>query len=112
MCVVELVSSDPKILLNPRMLKYSDSMIKSVEGCLSLPGASVTVNRHTNVTVEYEDVDGETQTLTADGLLSCCLQHEMDHLKGILMINRVDEFHKSKALKAVHNWKRRSRKTA
>lgn len=106
MCVIELQSSDPKILLNPRITKMSDKMISSKEGCLSLPGSVLTVNRHKNIVVEYEDVRGETQKLDAEGLLSCCLQHEIDHLKGILMINRVTSFHKTKALKQLHKYKK------
>jgi peptide deformylase len=104
MCVISV--DDVKILLNPRIVKMSDKMIKSKEGCLSLPGAVVTVSRHRDITVEYEDVTAKTQELKANGLLSCCLQHEIDHLKGILMINRIPEFHKSKALKQVHKFRK------
>lgn len=106
MCVIELQASDPKMMLNPRIIKQSDKMVGMKEGCLSLPGAIVAVARHSSVTVEYEDVTGETVTLEAEGLLSCCLQHEIDHLNGILMINRVPELHKSRALKAVEKYKR------
>jgi peptide deformylase len=106
MCVLELVSSDPKMLLNPRVIKQSAAMIKSREGCLSLPGAEVIVSRHGTITVEYEDVTGETKSYEAYGLESCCLQHEIDHLRGILMINRISEFARSKALKAVHRFKK------
>jgi peptide deformylase len=81
-------------------------MVNSKEGCLSLPGAIVTVSRHQKITVEYEDVTGETQTLEAMNLLSCCIQHELDHLKGILMINRVSEYARGKALKALTKYKR------
>jgi peptide deformylase len=106
MCVVELTSSDPKILLNPRIVKMSDKMTISKEGCLSLPGALVSVNRHTNVIVEYETVRGETEKIEADGLLSNCLQHEIDHLNGVLMINRISNYHKEKALKKLFQFKK------
>jgi peptide deformylase len=106
LCVIELTSSDPKIMINPRVVKQSDKMVKSTEGCLSLPGATVVVNRHATVVVEYEDVTGETISLDAEGLLSNCLQHEIDHLKGVLMINRVGEIHRSRALKAVYRFKK------
>lgn len=106
MCVIELTSNDPKIMLNPRITKMSDKMVNSKEGCLSLPGAMLTISRHKSITFEYEDVTGETQVEEATGLLSCCVQHELDHLKGVLMINRVGEFNKSKALKMVHKFKR------
>lgn len=110
MCVIEIDSSDPKVLLNPRIVKQSNKTVDSKEGCLSLPGAIVNVSRHATVTVEYEDVKGETQTIEATGLLSCCLQHEIDHLKGILTINRLSEFARNKALKAVSKYKRYKKK--
>ena len=106
MCVIELTNSDPKILLNPRVIKMSDKMVVSKEGCLSLPGAIVKVNRHSNVVVEYETVRGDTEKLEADGLLSNCLQHEIDHLNGILTINRVSGYHKEKALKDLFKFKK------
>lgn len=109
MCVIELTSSDPKIMLNPRIVKQSDKMVKSKEGCLSIPGAEVTVNRHATVTVEYEDVRGETQSLEAASLLSCCLQHEIDHLNGITMLNRISDFARSKAMKQLNRYKRARR---
>lgn len=106
MCVIAIHINDVKILLNPRIIKMSDKMEKSDEGCLSLPGCMVVVNRHQKVTVEYETVTAETETLEATGILSKCLQHEIDHLNGILMINRLSEYHKSKALKAIHKFKK------
>lgn len=112
MCVVELNDSDPKMMLNPRITKRSDKKVNSREGCLSLPGAVVTVSRHEKVTLEYEDVTGETIVLEAEGLLSCCIQHELDHLSGILMINRVNEFSKNKALKALEQFKKFKRRAS
>lgn len=106
MCVIEIIANDPKILLNPRVIKMSEKMSISKEGCLSLPGALVNVNRHERVTVEYESVTGETEKIEASGLESYCLQHEIDHLNGILVINRLNQFHKSKALKDVHRFKK------
>lgn len=109
MCVIEVTPNDPKMMLNPRVVKQSDKMEKSKEGCLSLPGVQVLVNRHKTITVEYEDVKAETQTLEASGLLSYCLQHEMDHLKGVLMINRLTEYSRAKALKSYTKYRRISR---
>ena len=109
-CVIDINVNDPIIMLNPRITKMSDKMAKSQEGCLSLPGVYITLNRHKNITVEYEDVTAETKTLEAEGLLSFCIQHEVDHLNGILMINRLSEFHKSKALKQLHKAKRFNRR--
>lgn len=106
MCVIELTSADAKILLNPRITKMSDKMVISREGCLSLPGTTVKVNRHANIVVEYETVTGETEKLEAEGLLSNCLQHEIDHLNGILMINRLSSYHKEKAMKELFRFKK------
>lgn len=109
MCVIELTINDAMIMLNPRIIKMSDKMIKSPEGCLSMPGGTTVINRHKNITVEYEDVNGDTHKKEASGVLSCCLQHEIDHLNGILIINRINEFSKSKFLKQIHKYKRRKR---
>ena len=107
MCVIEIVSSDPRIMLNPRIIKVSDAMIKSKEGCLSLPGGEAVISRYKNITILYEDVNGKTITMPATGLFSCCIQHEVDHLNGIMIINRLSEFHKNKILKQVHRYKKR-----
>jgi len=106
MCVIDIDVSNPKIMLNPRITKMSDKMTKSQEGCLSLPGVNVAMDRHKEITVEYEDVTGETKSEKATGLLSRCIQHEVDHLNGILVINRLNEFHKSKAMKQLHKFKK------
>lgn len=106
MCVIELNPNDPKILLNPRIVKQSDKMTLSYEGCLSLPGSTCNINRHNNIVVEYEDVTGKTETIKAEGLLSYCLQHEIDHLNGILVINRLNSYNKEKMLKKMHKFKR------
>lgn len=106
MCVIDVKANNPMILINPRITKMSDKMEKSQEGCLSLPGLYVTLNRHKNITFEYEDVTGETKSEEASGLLSYCIQHELDHLNGILMINRLSEYHRSKALKQLQKAKR------
>ena len=106
MCVLELEPSNPRILLNPRVINTSTDKIPSKEGCLSLPGSLVTVQRYREVTVEHETVTGVTEQIEADGLLSCCLQHEIDHLNGILMINRIGSYHKEKAIKQMNRYKK------
>jgi peptide deformylase len=106
MCVVAVHTNDVRLMLNPRITKRSKKIHKSPEGCLSLPGCEVVVNRYDKVTVEYEDVTGDTQTFEATGMLSNIMQHEIDHLKGILMINRLSEYHKNKALKQVHRFRK------
>lgn len=107
MCVLWVDPNDKIILLNPRVVKHSMKLQESREGCLSLPGADVVINRHSWVEVEYEDVTGETHQERFSNFKSFVIQHEIDHLNGILMTNRLNEFHKNKALKAVHNFKKR-----
>ena len=106
MCVIDIEPNNPMILLNPRITKTSADKEPSNEGCLSLPGCLVTVQRYKNVTVEYEDVTGETVTEEASGLFSNCLQHEIDHLNGVLMINRIGPYHKERAIKQMNRFKR------
>jgi len=109
MCVIELDSNNPMIIINPRIVKMSDKMVNSQEGCLSLPGATAKISRHAAITVEYETVTGDTITQEATGLLSCCLQHEIDHLNDILMLNRLNELHKSRFLKGMSKYRRSGR---
>lgn len=106
MCVTELKYDDVRIYINPRIVYKSMRYIKSEEACLSLPGCILIVNRHDKVTVKYEDVEGKTQEIEGIGLLSQCLQHEIDHLNGITLLDRVGEFHKMKAKKAIFKYKK------
>lgn len=106
MCVVEINNKNPLMMLNPRIIKTSKNRVTSSEGCLSLPFVSLDVSRVDKITIEYEDVTGETQTLDADGILSRCLQHEIDHLHGFTLMNRVSEYHKSKARRELDKWKK------
>ena len=105
-CVIELEVSNPRILLNPRVVKTSQDKVPSKEGCLSMPGCLVTVQRYREVIVEHETVTGETEQIEANGLLSHCLQHEIDHLNGVLMINRIGTFQKERAIKQMNKYKK------
>jgi peptide deformylase len=77
------------VLINPRIAWTSRERARGTEGCLSLPGVSAVVERPAGVVVEALDLDGCLQTVTADGELARCLQHEIDHLDGILYIDRL-----------------------
>lgn len=76
-------------LINPEIIATSDEWVCGEEGCLSLPGIWEKVDRHAQVTVKYTDLDGKSQTVEADGLLSVCLQHEMDHLDGKVFVDHL-----------------------
>ena len=75
-------------LVNPRMVRSSGSMVGE-EGCLSIPGIHADVKRHAEVTFEAWDENGARMTVHAEGLLARALQHELDHLDGVLFIDRL-----------------------
>ena len=76
----------PLVLINPKITWASDEKKINEEGCLSVPGIYDGVERALSVKVEALDLDGQTQTHEADGLLSVCIQHEMDHLLGKVFV--------------------------
>ena len=78
---------DPIILLNPRILWRSEEVAVEEEGCLSLPGVFAEVPRAKAVRVEYQDEDGNRHLIEAQGLNARILQHELDHLDGVLFID-------------------------
>ncbi|MFZ2587928.1 MAG: peptide deformylase [Alphaproteobacteria bacterium] len=81
--------SKPLLMVNPTLLATSTDMIESEEGCLSIPWLYDVIHRHAEVKVGYLDEHGNPQTVEADGLLSRCLQHELDHLDGVLFIDHL-----------------------
>lgn len=90
-----VVDSDPEgergtplALFNPRIIEKSGCSLRE-EGCLSLPGHFAEVERCTQVVVEAEDKEGKTFRMVAEGLLARCLQHELDHLEGKLVVDYV-----------------------
>ena len=76
----------PLVLINPEITWASDEKKINDEGCLSVPGIYDGVERSVAVKVQALNLDGETQTYEADGLLSVCIQHEMDHLMGKVFV--------------------------
>jgi len=100
--VVIDVRDDPAVLfkmINPRIVWTSEDRVESEEGCLSLPNLIETVQRFSRVTVEYFDENFDKQQVNACGLLSRCLQHELDHLQGMLYVDRLSRLKRSLALK-------------
>ena len=77
---------DPKVLINPEILARSDEMTFADEGCLSVPLVYDKVRRHARVTVRALGRDGEVYEFDAEGLLSICVQHELDHLVGKVFV--------------------------
>lgn len=90
--IVDLHENDaraPIVLVNPEVIAESEQLAAREEGCLSLPGQYAEVVRPEAVTVRFQDIDGNSRELKADGLLATCLQHEIDHLDGILFVDHL-----------------------
>jgi peptide deformylase len=83
----------PIILINPKII-LQEGTTALEEGCLSVPDYQAEVKRAEKIKVEYQDIDGLTKTLSADGLLAVAIQHEMDHLEGKLFIDRLSPLKK------------------
>jgi peptide deformylase len=99
-------SREPMVFINPKIVWASEEMAKFEEGCLSVPEIWDDVERPAKIRAEYQDRDGKLQTLEADGLLACCLQHEMDHLEGILFLDHLSKLKRSIALRKLAKAKR------
>lgn len=84
----------PRIFINPTFTE-TDGETTYQEGCLSLPGVYEDVKRFDKITVEYQDTDGNKQKIDADELLSICIQHENDHLNGIVFIDKLSTLKKN-----------------
>ena len=90
---------EPRYFVNP-VIKKSDSLKSTYEeGCLSVPNQFAEIDRPRKCEVEYLDYNGEKKLLVAEGLLATCIQHEMDHLEGILFIDYLSKLKKSMIIK-------------
>jgi peptide deformylase len=103
MLVMDLDQKDggrnPRLFINPKVVWASEEMAKMEEGCLSVPEVWEDVERPARITAEYLDRDGALQTLEADGLLATCLQHEIDHLNGVLFIDHISRLKRGIAMR-------------
>lgn len=79
----------PMALLNPVVVEFGEGKERVEEGCLSIPGVAASVERPITCVVEATDAQGQSVRLEADGMLARCLQHEIDHLDGVLFIDRI-----------------------
>ena len=90
---------EPMYFVNPVIKNKNSEKATYEEGCLSVPDQFAEIERPNTCEVEYLDYDGKKQTLKADGLLATCIQHEMDHLEGILFIDYLSKLKKSMIIK-------------
>ena len=90
---------EPRYFVNPIIKNKNSDKATYEEGCLSVPNQFAEIDRPSTCVVEYLDYDGKKQILNAEGLLATCIQHEMDHLEGILFIDYLSKLKKSMILK-------------
>jgi peptide deformylase len=101
--VMDLAKKDepkePRVFVNPQVLWRSDEKATYEEGCLSIPEFYEEVERSAKVRVKFLDVTGAEQELEASGLLATCLQHEIDHLDGVLFIDHISRLKRQRVIK-------------
>jgi len=89
--------SDLRVFVNPEVVAHSEELEEFEEGCLSLKGLYEKVKRPERVKVRAQDLDGKPFELEADGLLAVCVQHEIDHLHGVVFIDHLSRLKKDRA---------------
>ena len=103
MLVIDLAKEDepkaPQIFINPEVLHQSEIRSVYEEGCLSIPDYYAEVERPAGVRVKFLDADGKEQEIAAEGLLATCLQHEIDHLNGVLFIDHISKLKRDRVIK-------------
>jgi len=96
------INGEKVIFINPETTKKEGKEIFE-EGCLSFPGLFIKIKRPKKIEVSYQDLDGQMKTIQADGLLARVIQHELDHLEGILFIDKVSFWQKLKLKNKLKN---------
>jgi peptide deformylase len=97
---------NPLYFVNPKIIKKSDTDSTYEEGCLSVPGQFAEVDRPDKCHISFLDYNGKKQELKAEGLLATCIQHEMDHLEGILFIDYLSKLKKNLIVKKLSKQKK------
>jgi peptide deformylase len=90
---------NPQVFINPELTWKSDDKSTHEEGCLSIPEYYEEVQRPAAIKVRYLDLDGKQREIEADGLLATCLQHEIDHLNGVLFIDHISKLKRDRVIK-------------
>lgn len=103
----------PMCLVNPEIVARGEDKAVAEEGCLSLPEIYADVERHARVFVRFTDRDGEVREMDADGLLARCVQHELDHLDGVLFVDHLSALKRKMLLRKLAKMQReKERQTA
>lgn len=96
-CDQEDGKKEPAFFINPVIVAQGGAEVECDEGCLSIPGISISITRYEQVTVEALDLNGEMFTVEAEDFLARCLQHEIDHLNGQTMFEHLDPIQRIRA---------------
>jgi len=109
--VIEIADEDgnkgaPMAFVNPKIIWSSDDERAHEEGCLSLPEHFAEVTRPDEIKLSYLDRDGKAQELKAEGILSTCIQHEMDHLEGVLFVDHISAVRRNMILRKLKKLRR------
>jgi peptide deformylase len=102
----------PRVFINPEVLWHSEAEVPYTEGCLSVPEQYAEVMRPDRIRARWQDEDGKTYEEEIDGLLAVCLQHEMDHLNGVLFIDHLSRLKRDMVLKKLAKWRKENQKKA
>ena len=101
----------PQVFINPEVVWSSEETSVYEEGCLSIPEYYEEVERPAAVKVKYLDADGKSHEIEADGLLATCLQHEIDHLNGVLFIDHISKLKRDMVMKKFKKAQKRGETT-
>jgi peptide deformylase len=97
---------DPRLFVNPEILWHSDTEVPYTEGCLSVPEQYAEVLRPDKIRARWQDAQGKAFEEEIEGLLAVCLQHEMDHLNGVLFIDHLSRLKREMVLKKLAKWRK------
>ena len=97
---------DPRVFINPEVLWHSDTEVPYTEGCLSVPEQYAEVMRPDKIRARWQDETGKVYEEEIEGLLAVCLQHEMDHLNGVLFIDHLSRLKRDMVLKKLAKWRK------
>jgi peptide deformylase len=103
---------NPRVFINPEIIKHSDEEVPYLEGCLSVPDQYAEVERPDHIRARWLDENGKPHEEQLDGLLAVCLQHEMDHLEGILFIDHLSRLKREMVLKKLAKMRKEQGKKA
>ena len=106
----EKEKKNPFFLINPEIIFKSEKTSSYEEGCLSLPGHFAEIERPSECHVNYIDYNGKKRELKANGILSTCIQHEVDHLNGVLFIDYLSKLKKDMIIKKLIKYKKKTNK--